>query len=1580
MQDETCKIECAHELGPLCERHKLSVNLVPYIRRSNEDKCKCPSMRHINEFKEVVISYGVACSVKLPLGAKVQDPKKQFVVQAEGRNTSRESLVRMKYRDDQRSQIDFWETLAVVKKESNRKRKKSQHLKSQETKPVKWQDDKVMVANFSSNVVSFVNIEGSIGVLGVAAEKSSSQEVMPIIENGEGNGRILAKISADDSSASIMREANILLAVSSTVDEIKLLDQECKESTEGQWTPIDVNDMYKDEIIPRAVQSDTGNAIVDSETQDSPVTNVYHGTDSICNGVNSEPVFSEAGEASRILSGGNLFPEKTSVLASCSDNARSSSEVACAVTLGTDLDHNGDLVQEVVAGVVPNKRADVSVAAVVTTACQEGSTTSNEPSSNVVQDSTDEISSDIMSMHISDGVRDTNTNTANENGEVEALTIESVGAGVGAFSAIVSTAKRTGEDNDDSIPEPNSEKADDTSTQKISLDIASKQAADNAEDTEIDAHSVSGGVAAAASAGVAVGVASLVAMGSKRADSDDITLLEPDSNEETPSDIPDTDVVDTIAHTPKEISVVAVKGGVIAATSSATVLAANCASDDASSASESNSSKESNGSKGKRIPTISSVDVPENILDEAINVCGVNEDASSVSKSSSKEGSSSEREIILATSSLDVGESILIKVANISCVDDDASNGSESSNKGGNDSEGEILPAILPLDIAESVLDEATNVRDVNNDASSGSELGNIEGAFLSLDVAASILDEAINDRGLDGGENAICLTGEITDLLLCAAVSSDDAIEEDETSASESYNDEVQPHFEDMSGDAYQTVSISRGSVSHPSESELQNNVQKKEVVTNGVYQNGQTRGPVAEEQTESNARINQALPSLGAMLTSEIDDGDDYELSSELMDEIMQSTGDDFSFSSAPPDHSETMNMLAMQKSMMAQLDNSEMEEEIHTDPFSLYTIDEHETEDDDSQFFDDDNTEYADSGKGTPELHDETAYYDRDFDSKNMSKGTTIDATPVVTKEQSLVNDEETLEERLNNAEKARVELDASNKFLLSQMEHIALQANEELTAQIEQSEEFRQQMLKAQTSQTQAEEQKLELQKKLDELQFNDESGLLKERNELRKKLSALQLKHNELQAEKMRLEQSYAKVSSGSLPSKEQEDYARVPQKRLAEALKEIKRVHEDNARLSNDADERSYEKEEELTEIWKERDTMQKALREAVASLISKEEQLSAALERIRKLEKDNAQLARENDDRSLGKEQELLDMWKENDDLHKALSEAITCVRQREDEMARFAARSEEITHRRKLEKIEIEKALKESANILRKKEEELTTLVTLVERNADTDEEQNESELLFKNQALEQHLAAAYRFSETAPISETTAQLSEQVIYLEKRIGALEESNALLQTRNNQLKVSMQNIAQLRSEALAKDSAQNDALLKISEENAELRAMCEHLKREKAEIIAAAENNKAKADEQLKLVANMATAHLTGRLGLEARLQACEKTKNQLTLDNEFMQGRMEVVDMQSVAEIHSLKTQAQRLRMLLAQARNEQTKAEEENILLELENVMSDGMSDSSSQVGSEMDDSSRSSLSGISSHGFSYASRR
>jgi hypothetical protein len=1186
VQGETSKLEHAHELGKLCQLHNLGVNLIPYIRRSKEDKGKCPSMRHINEFKEVVLSYSVVCSVKLSLGAKVQDPKKQFVVQAERSNSAKASSVRIKYRDNSRSQIDFWETLAVVKRESIRKRRKSRELKSQEGRAVNWSEDNIMVASFSDGLVSFAPVGCSMGMFG---SDVTAEEIAPIVQMEDGSLQ-----------RSALLVENSAFAFSPSTSATESLNQEGDES---------VDDHYASNV---------------------------------------EYDFSEEGDFA----------------------------VECK-------NESEDTLTYVSA---PTSTSRIIVAK-----------TENAPSG--------------------DGVAKAAV----------------VGGAVAALS-IVSVATKDTPGEDDSTPASRKYEIQENGEESAS-DIVPKADANDVSQVATESREGSDSGASTAITGGVVGVAS-------------ITMLRSEGGGE----------------------------------------GENCGSGD-------------------------------------ISIPG--------------------------------------------CVDEKSQ----------------------------------SNVKEIVHDE---------EVSQLKLER-----------HKLGSGVAAAVIAGRVVGTSLLAALASKSSDKED-YSAAESADTSLQESTEEASISVIATVD------------------------TDDALQKG--RG--SDRQTPAHDPVTQAtLELIGTVLKSEINDDDDFELSAELMDEIQSAGGDDFTFSLAIVDHSTNLDMLAMQQTMMAHIENTESEDDIE-DPFCLYTIDEHDIEDD--------NSEYAKtgthSGKRALASNEKVSIPDPNFDSATL-KDESNEVNEGAPKESNGLLPSGTLEERLQEAESARAELDTSNRFLLSQMEQIALQANEELTAQIEQSEAFRQQMLEAQTLQRRAEAEREELKKKVSELQLNDDSELLKERDELRERLSVLQFEHNELRAENMRLDNGHTNGLSRSLQSKDNG----APQKSLADALEEIKNVQQENARLLRESDERSYEKEEELLEILRERDQMQKAFREAAKSLILKEERLASALAETRRMEQENAELALDNSPQSLGKDEELLEiMWKENDDLQKALGEAIACINEKEEEIERFEASMEEILHRRMHEKIALEKAPKEAAQAVHKKEEKLAELATLAKERASENEEEVES-LLLKNLALEQHLAAAYRF--TAPSFEPTEQLSEQIEYLEARISEFEVANAFLETNIKQLQSSL-SISKALTKNLSSEEVQKFDMQTMQEQNDELRALCEKLEREKTEIVAAAAKEEASASEKCRLVADMATAHLTGRLGLEARLQACEKVRHEITLDNEFMTARMEVVDLTSVTEIQSLKAQVQHIRLMLTDARNQQTRAEEENIMLELEQVMSDSESIASSRVSDiEFEDSSR-----------------
>ncbi|KAI2498166.1 hypothetical protein MHU86_16309 [Fragilaria crotonensis] len=135
IDNETKRLRHARELGKLCKYRRLPVILVPYQRRSVDDRGRCPSMKHIHKFMAVVKSYGVSCAVKVPPGASVVDAAKKFVVRAEG--SSARGSIDLRYVDNSKTQIDFWTTLASVRSEyvSDTGLNKSKRIGDSRSKP-----------------------------------------------------------------------------------------------------------------------------------------------------------------------------------------------------------------------------------------------------------------------------------------------------------------------------------------------------------------------------------------------------------------------------------------------------------------------------------------------------------------------------------------------------------------------------------------------------------------------------------------------------------------------------------------------------------------------------------------------------------------------------------------------------------------------------------------------------------------------------------------------------------------------------------------------------------------------------------------------------------------------------------------------------------------------------------------------------------------------------------------------------------------------------------------------------------------------------------------------------------------------------------------------------------------------------------------------------------------------------------------------------------------------------------------------------------------------------------------------------
>jgi hypothetical protein len=76
---ETSSLECAHQLGKLCENRHLVVNLIPYNQTDVEDELRCPSTEHMQKFRDIVASYGTFCTIRRTMGADIASACGQLV-------------------------------------------------------------------------------------------------------------------------------------------------------------------------------------------------------------------------------------------------------------------------------------------------------------------------------------------------------------------------------------------------------------------------------------------------------------------------------------------------------------------------------------------------------------------------------------------------------------------------------------------------------------------------------------------------------------------------------------------------------------------------------------------------------------------------------------------------------------------------------------------------------------------------------------------------------------------------------------------------------------------------------------------------------------------------------------------------------------------------------------------------------------------------------------------------------------------------------------------------------------------------------------------------------------------------------------------------------------------------------------------------------------------------------------------------------------------------------------------------------------------------------------------------------------
>ena len=79
LEGPTSSVEAAHQLGKLCEGRQLVVNLIPYNQTDVKDQLRCPSEDHMQEFRNIVASYGSFCTIRRTMGADIDSACGQLV-------------------------------------------------------------------------------------------------------------------------------------------------------------------------------------------------------------------------------------------------------------------------------------------------------------------------------------------------------------------------------------------------------------------------------------------------------------------------------------------------------------------------------------------------------------------------------------------------------------------------------------------------------------------------------------------------------------------------------------------------------------------------------------------------------------------------------------------------------------------------------------------------------------------------------------------------------------------------------------------------------------------------------------------------------------------------------------------------------------------------------------------------------------------------------------------------------------------------------------------------------------------------------------------------------------------------------------------------------------------------------------------------------------------------------------------------------------------------------------------------------------------------------------------------------------
>lgn len=162
MEGETTSFECAHQLGKLCENRHLVVNLIPYNATDVKDKLRCPSNAHMQEFRNIVASYGSFCTIRRTMGADIASACGQ--------------LVQKKEKEESKEAIDIEDVAGPGGKTANKVKKVKPAMKSDKSSSALPESSSSPLSSFASWIESLPNenLDRLENILTIAAGVSAS--------------------------------------------------------------------------------------------------------------------------------------------------------------------------------------------------------------------------------------------------------------------------------------------------------------------------------------------------------------------------------------------------------------------------------------------------------------------------------------------------------------------------------------------------------------------------------------------------------------------------------------------------------------------------------------------------------------------------------------------------------------------------------------------------------------------------------------------------------------------------------------------------------------------------------------------------------------------------------------------------------------------------------------------------------------------------------------------------------------------------------------------------------------------------------------------------------------------------------------------------------------------------------------------------------------------------------------------------------------------------------------------------------------------------------------------------------------